>query len=294
SLQGLQPGFNTLLQLVAARAVTAGYEMPARKGALDRLGRLAWKWLQDMVGMFAFVGEISIVLFHSLLRPARLRWRPILYNLQTAGFEALPITGLLSFLMGVVIAYQGADQLQRFGANIYVADMVGFTMLRELSPMLTAIIVAGRSGSAYAAQIGTMKVTEEIDALRTIGIVPYELLVLPKMLALMIALPLLTVFSDVAGVFGGMIMASTKLNISYDVFLNRIGDAVNLSSFLTGVVKAPVFAIIIAIVGCFQGFQVSGSADSVGRQTTMSVVHSIFLVIVADAVFSLLFNWLAI
>lgn len=294
TLQGLQPGFNTLLQLVAARAVTTGYELPVRKGALDRLGRMAWKWVQDLVGMFAFVGEISIVLLHSLLRPARLRWRPILYNLQTAGFEALPITGLLSFLMGVVIAYQGADQLQRFGANIYVADMVGFTMLRELSPMLTAIIVAGRSGSAYAAQIGTMKVTEEIDALRTIGIVPHELLVIPKMLALMIALPLLTVFSDMAGLFGGMIMASTKLNISYGVFLDRIGDAVNLSSFLTGVVKAPVFAVIIASVGCFQGFQVSGSADSVGRQTTMSVVHSIFLVIVADAVFSLVFNWLKI
>lgn len=294
SIQGLHAGFNTLLQLVAARAVTTGYAAPVGAGQLARLGRLAWKQLQDMANMFAFIGEISIVLLHSLLQPRRLRWRPILYNLQTAGFEALPITGLLSFLMGVVIAYQGADQLQRFGANIYVADMVGFTMLRELSPMLTAIIVAGRSGSAYAAQIGTMKVTEEIDALRTIGIVPYELLVIPKMLALMIALPLLTVFSDIAGVFGGMIMASTKLNISYDVFIDRIGDAVNLSSFLTGVVKAPVFAIIIAIVGCFQGFQVSGSADSVGRQTTMSVVHSIFLVIVADALFSLVFNWLKI
>ncbi len=293
-MQGLQPAFDSLLQLVAARTVSAGYEAPARKGMLERLGRLSWEWLQDMVGMFAFVGESASVLLHSLLRPSRLRWRPILYNLQTAGFEALPITGLLSFLMGVVIAYQGADQLQRFGANIYVADMVGFTMLRELSPMLTAIIVAGRSGSAYAAQIGTMKVTEEIDALRTIGIVPYELLVLPKMLALMIALPLLTVFSDIAGVFGGMIMASSKLNISYDVFIDRIGDAINLSSFLTGVVKAPVFAVIIATVGCFQGFKVSGSADSVGRQTTLSVVHSIFLVIVADALFSLVFNWLKI
>ena len=184
TLQGLQPGFNSLLHLVMARAVK-GYEAAPRKGMLERLGREAWKWLQDLVGMFAFVGEVSIVFFHALLHPARLRWRPILYNLQTAGFEALPITGLLSFLMGVVIAYQGADQLQRFGANIYMADMVGFTMLRELSPLLTAIIVAGRSGSAYAAQIGTMKVTEEIDALRTIGIVPHELLVLPKMLALM-------------------------------------------------------------------------------------------------------------
>lgn len=291
---GLHPAFESLLHLVAVRTSGAGYELPRRQGMLERLGREAWKWLQDMIGMFAFVGEMFIVLLHVLRHPSRLRWRPVLYNLQTAGFEALPITGLLSFLMGVVIAYQGADQLQRYGANIYVADMVGFTMLRELSPMLTAIIVAGRSGSAYAAQIGTMKVTEEIDALRTIGIVPYEVLVLPKMLALMIALPLLTVYADVTGILGGMIMASSKLDISYDVFLQRIGDAVNLSSFLTGIVKAPVFAVIIALVGCFQGLQVSGSAESVGRQTTLSVVNSIFLVIVVDALFSLVFNWLKI
>jgi len=192
----------------------------------------------------------------------------------------------------VVIAYQGSDQLQRFGANIFIADLVGLSMLRELSPLLTAIIIAGRSGSAYAAQIGTMKVTEEIDALRTIGVSPQELLVLPKLLALVIALPLLTVYADVAGVFGGMIMARSKLDVSFDVFINRLGDAVRLSSFLTGIVKAPVFAAIIALVGCFQGFQVGGSADSVGRQTTLSVVQAIFLVIVADAIFSIVFNWL--
>jgi phospholipid/cholesterol/gamma-HCH transport system permease protein len=216
----------------------------------------------------------------------------VLHNLQTAGFDALPIVGLLSFLMGVVISYQGADQLQRFGANIFIVDLVSLSMLRELSPLMTAIIVAGRSGSAYAAQIGTMKVTEEIDALRTIGIGPIELLVLPKMLALIITLPLLTIYADITGVLGGMIMASTKLGVSFDVFLDRIGNAVSLSSFLTGVGKAPVFAAIISLVGCFQGFQVSGSADSVGRQTTVSVVQSIFLVILADALFSVVFNWL--
>jgi phospholipid/cholesterol/gamma-HCH transport system permease protein len=194
--------------------------------------------------------------------------------------------------MGVVIAYQGADQLQRFGANIFIADLVGLSMLRELSPLLTAIIVAGRSGSAYAAQIGTMKISEEIDALRTIGIGPQELLVQPKILALVIALPLLTVYADVAGVLGGMLMASSMLDISFSVFLDRLEDALSLSSFLTGIIKAPVFAVIIALVGCFQGFQVSGSADSVGRQTTVSVVQSIFLVIVADALFSVIFNWL--
>jgi phospholipid/cholesterol/gamma-HCH transport system permease protein len=165
-------------------------------------------------------------------------------------------------------------------------------MLRELSPLLTAIIVAGRSGSAYAAQIGTMKISEEIDALRTIGIGPQELLVQPKIIALVIALPLLTVYADVAGILGGMIMANSMLDISYSVFLDRLEDALHLSSFLTGIIKAPVFAMIIALVGCYQGFQVGGSADSVGRQTTVSVVQSIFLVIVADALFSIIFNWL--
>ena len=216
----------------------------------------------------------------------------MLHNVQLAGFDALPITGLLSFLMGIVIAYQGADQLRRFGANIFVADLVGIAMLRELSPLLTAIIVAGRSGSAFTAQIGTMKVTEEIDALRTVGIVPQELLVLPKLLALMIVLPLLTVYTDVTGVLGGMLMARTQLGLTFQVFFDRLKEAIVLSTYLTGLCKAPVFAAIIALVGCYQGFRTAGSADSVGRQTTISVVQSIFLVIVTDAIFSIVFNLL--
>jgi len=291
-ISGLRPEFNTLLQLIAARAATAEPAAPVKISLLASIGQQAWRSLIGITGMLAFIGESAIAFLRSLTQPHRIRWRPILHNLQTAGFEALPIVGLLSFLMGVVIAYQGADQLQRFGANIFIADLVGLSMLRELSPLLTAIIVAGRSGSAYAAQIGTMKISEEIDALRTIGIGPQELLVQPKILALVIALPLLTVYADVAGVLGGMLMANSMLDISYRVFLDRLEDALSLSSFLTGIIKAPVFAVIIALVGCFQGFQVSGGADSVGRQTTVSVVQSIFLVIVADALFSVIFNWL--
>ncbi|HJW84803.1 MAG TPA: MlaE family lipid ABC transporter permease subunit [Anaerolineae bacterium] len=293
-ISGKRPEFEALLQLIAARAGTTEHAAPVKTGLLASIGQQTWRSLLDFSGMLAFIGESAIALLRSLAQPRRIRWRPILHNLQTAGFEALPITGLLSFLMGVVIAYQGADQLQRFGANIFIADLVGLAMLRELSPLLTAIIVAGRSGSAYTAQIGTMKINEEIDALRTIGVGPQELLVLPKILALVIALPLLSVYADVAGVLGGMIMASSKLGVSFDVFLDRLDDAISLSSFLTGVGKAPVFAVIIAVVGCFQGFQASGSADSVGRQTTVSVVQSIFLVIVADALFSIVFNWLDI
>jgi phospholipid/cholesterol/gamma-HCH transport system permease protein len=291
-VRGLRPEFSGLLQLIAARAGMPEHAAPARVGMMVSIGQRSVRALRGFMDMLAFIGENAIVLLRSLVQPRRIRWRAILHNLQTAGFEALPITGLLSFLMGVVIAYQGADQLQRFGANIFIVELVGLSMVRELAPLLTAIIVAGRSGSAYAAQIGTMKVTEEIDALRTIGVGPLELLVLPKMLALIIALPLLTVFSNVTGIFGGMIMASTKLDVGFGVFLDRLGDAISLSSYMVGIAKAPVFAAIIALVGCFQGFRVGGSADSVGRQTTVSVVQSIFLVIVADALFSVVFNWL--
>jgi phospholipid/cholesterol/gamma-HCH transport system permease protein len=293
-IDGLRSEFGALLELIAARSTTIEPSARVRIGLLASIGQIAWRNLLNLSGMLAFIGENAIVLLHALAHPRRIRWRAVLYNLQIAGFEALPITGLLSFLMGVVIAYQGADQLQRFGANIFIADLVGLSMLRELSPLVTAIIVAGRSGSAYTAQIGTMKINEEIDALRTIGVGPLELLVLPKFLALVIALPLLAVFADIAGILGGMLMARSMLDVSFDVFLDRLDDAIRISSFLTGILKTPVFAAIIALVGCFQGFQASGSADSVGRQTTISVVQSIFLVIVIDALFSVLFNWLRI
>ena len=294
TITSLRPEFSALMQLIASCTMASKPPPQVPPNFLTRVGQQAWHALQGMQDMLAFIGETAIILLRSLSQPHRIRWRPILHNLQSAGFEALPIVGLLSFLMGLVIAYQGADQLQRFGANIFIADLVGLSMLRELSPLMTAIIVAGRSGSAYAAQIGTMKVTEEIDALRTTGVGPTELLVLPKLLALVIALPLLTIYADITGILGGMIMASSKLGVSFDVFLDRLGDAVSLSSFLTGVGKAPVFAAIIALVGCYQGFKVTGSADSVGRQTTVSVVQSIFLVILADALFSIAFNWLKI
>ena len=261
---------------------------------LEKIGHVSWPHWQQLIGMLAFQGESVIVLLRSIVQPSRIRWRPILYNLQHAGYNALPIVGLLAFLMGVVISYQGAEQLQRYGANIFIADLVGLSMLRELAPLMTAIIVAGRSGSAFAAQIGTMKVTEEVDALRTIGIAPIELLVLPKVVALVIALPLLTVYADMMGVLGGMVMAKSQLGVGYADFLDRFDDAVKLSALMVGIGKAPVFAVIVALVGCFQGFQVSNGSDSVGRQTTVSVVQAIFLIIVADALFSVIFSWLKI
>lgn len=293
-IQGLRPEFEALLKLIAARTAAPRAEAAVAPGTLAQMGRKAWEFLSGTLGLLSFLGECAVGLARWIVQPRRIRWRAILHNLQTAGFDALLITGLLTFLLGIVIAYQGAEQLRRVGANIYIADLVGLSMVRELSPLITAIIVAGRSGSAYTAQIGTMRVTEEIDALRTIGVNPLDLLVLPKLLALAVALPLLTVYTDVMGVLGGMVMARAQLGVSFTTFIDRLDDAVSLTSYMIGVGKAPVFALIIALVGCYQGLRVTGSAESVGRQTTVSVVQSIFLVILADALFSIAFSWLDI
>ena len=303
TLRGLRPQFAQLLEVVAqhmdgqASQPADAASQPADAAsqpltALERIGHSTKNALEQALALLTFVGESAGVFATCVAHPSRLRWRPILFNLRSAGFDALPIVGLLSFLLGIVVAYQAADQLRQFGANIFVADLVGLSMLREFAPLITAIIIAGRSGSAYAAQIGTMAVTEEIDAMRTIGIAPIELLVLPKIIALMIALPLLTVFADVLGVLGGMIMARAQLGVTFGEFLDRFVKAVSITAYLIGVGKAPVFAAIITIVGCFQGFRTRGRADSVGRQTTRSVVQSIFLVIVADALFSIAFSTL--
>jgi phospholipid/cholesterol/gamma-HCH transport system permease protein len=246
--------------------------------------------VEQSLALLAFIGECAAAFAGWLAHPARIRWRPILFNIRSAGFDALPIVGLLAFLLGIVVAYQGADQLRQYGANIFVADLVGLSMLREFAPLITAIIIAGRSGSAYAAQIGAMSVSEEIDAMRTLGIAPLEMLVLPKILALLLVMPLLTVFADVLGVFGGMVMARAQLDVGFPEFLDRFTKAVSVTAYLIGICKAPVFAGIIAVVGCFQGFRAKGGADSVGRQTTRSVVQAIFLVIVADALFSIAFS----
>jgi phospholipid/cholesterol/gamma-HCH transport system permease protein len=260
---------------------------PLELNSLARLGQRVIRHFSQMRNFLDFTGVAGIAFARATLQPRRWRLRALFIVAETAGANALPIIALMSFLMGVVIAYQGGLQLQAYGANIFIVELVCLTMLRELAPLITAIMVAGRTGSSFTAQIGTMQVTEEVDALRTIGIDPMDMLVLPKLLALVIALPLLTIFADILSIFGGMVMAKFLLNVSFSEFLKRIPEAVTVTSLMIGVGKAPVFAAIIALVGCYQGFQVSGSADSVGRHTTDSVVQSIFLVITADAAFSI-------
>jgi phospholipid/cholesterol/gamma-HCH transport system permease protein len=292
ALQGLKPEFEQLLRLIEAQRSQAGRAVAVRPPeVVDRLTQAAQHHKESGIRALAFVGASAIGFWRSLMRPGSVRWRSVVRMLELDGVRALPITGLLTFLVGVVIAYQGAEQLRKFGTNIFIVDLVGISLLREIAPLIVAILIAGRSGSAYAAEIGTMKVTEELDAVRTLGISPIDLLVIPRSVALVIALPLLTVYSDVVGVFGGMLIASGELNVSFAEFLARFEEAVALRHFLIGVAKAPFFAAIIALVGCYQGFQIRGGVDDVGRHTTISVVQSIFLVIVFDAICSILTNW---
>ncbi len=261
---------------------------------LLRLGQGATEVLVEARDLVNFLGHTTVVLLRSLARPRSIRWTSLVSHMEQAGLNALPIVGLMSFLIGMVLAYQGADQLARFGAQIFTVNLVGYGVLREMGIMLTAILVAGRSGSAFTAQIGTMKVNEEIDAMRTIGLDPMEVLVLPRVLALMLTLPLLTFYADMLGLMGGAVIAYVELDISILQFARQLSSGVTLWSFWVGLIKAPVFAFIIAMVGCFEGLKVARNAESVGRRTTTAVVEAIFLVIVLDALASVLFSNLGI
>lgn len=290
SLQALPTQHRDLLELVQQAGESSATTSPRPLNPVENLGKATLTTLEQAVSLMAFIGSCALESLPLLLRPQRIRWRQVAIELRRAGVTALPIIGLLTFLVGIVIAYQGGLPLQRYGANIYIVELVSITMLREMAPLLTAIIVAGRTGSSYAAEIGTMQVTEEVDALRTMGITPFEMLVLPKLLALLIAMPLLTVFADIMGLLGGVLAADSMLDVSMAAFLDRMPRRLPHSTFWVGIIKTPVFAIIIVLVGCFQGFQVHGSAERVGQATTASVVQSIFLVIVVDAIFSIVFN----
>ena len=261
---------------------------------LNSLGKASIDAVIEAARLLSFFGQTVAALLRSLLHPSRLRMTSLTHHLEQTCLNALPIVGLIAFLIGIVMAYQGADQLTRFGAEIFTVDLVAVSILREIGILLTAIVVAGRSGSAFTAEIGAMVVNQEVDALRTLGLDPIEVLVLPRMIALMIALPLLAFFADILGLLGGGLMAWIVLDITPGQFMTQLEAAIEPATFWVGIVKAPVFAFLIALVGCYQGLLVSGSADSVGRHTTKSVVIGIFLVIVFDALFSILFSALGV
>jgi phospholipid/cholesterol/gamma-HCH transport system permease protein len=298
SIVGLKEAHRSLFQQVDdASKMTIGDTGDRRPPGiimLARIGESALGFAREARALLGFAGEVAVATLRTARQPQRLRLVPILANIEMTGLNAMPIVGLLSFLIGVVMAYQGAEQLRQFGAEIFVVNLLGVSVLRELGVLMTAIIIAGRSGSAFAAQIGTMKVNQEIDALRTIGLDPVEVLVLPRIIALVIALPFLAFFANLAALFGGAIMSAVSLGINLQAFLVQLQQAVTLSTLWIGLIKAPVFGLVIAMVGCYQGLNVAGSAESVGIKTTAAVVHSIFLVIALDAGFSILFSLLGV
>jgi len=246
--------------------------------------------LNELLSFLAFIGKLTSEAMRLILYPSHWRWGSLSSVIYRTGFQGLPIIALLSFLIGVVLTYQMGLQLRNYGANIFIVDLLGLSVLREFAPLITAIMVSGRTGSAYTASIGMMKLNQEIDALDTMGVTPAELLLIPRIMGLFITLPLLTMWSDIFGVFGGMVMSNNMLGISWYDFLHRFPQTVPLRSFIIGIGKAPVFALIIASIGCFQGMQVKNSAESVGQNTTRSVVLAIFFIIVADAIFSVMFS----
>jgi len=270
---------------------------PKRHSLINQFEKIGHKTIlsiRDMVSFLSFLGESFSSLVHYILHPSSIRFNAIVKNIEDAGVRALPIVALTSFLIGVVVAYQGAVQLEKFGANIFIVDLIGISVTRELAPLITAIVVAGRSGSSYTAQIGVMKITEEIDAMKTMSFNPFRFLVLPRMIALMIAMPLMIFFADVVGIFGGMFISEIQMNLSYTEFALRLQNVLELKHIWIGVTKGVFFAWLIAAVGCFRGFQVSYNTESIGRYTTISVVNGIFLVIACDALFSVVLTELGI
>ncbi len=296
-VEGLTPAYAALLENVEASIPESEDEPDVPRGftaALDRFGRRVVHAHNAVISFNGFLGETLVRIFSLLLRPWRLRWASLVTHMQDAGLNAVPIVALMGFLIGIVLAFQGATQLQRFGAEVFVVELISISVLRELGILLTAIIVAGRSGSAFTASVGSMKVQEEIDAMRTLGLDPIEVLVVPRVLALVLVLPILGFVANLCGLFGGALMSWLDLGVSPGMFLTRLYENTGFWHLAVGMIKAPFFAVVIGVVACWQAFQVRGSSTSVGQRTTASVVQGIFLVIVLDAMFSIFFAQMGI
>ncbi|MGV2495431.1 ABC transporter permease [Pelagerythrobacter aerophilus] len=263
---------------------------PAWERVPGRVGELVYEFGQGMVGMVGFLGQILAASGSLIRHPSRFRGKALVRQLELVGVSSLPIIGLMSFLIGIVIAQQGAVQLAQFGAETLTINLVGRITLRELGVLMTAIMVAGRSGSAFAAQLGTMKLTEEVDAMRTIGISPMEALVIPRILAAVLMMPLLGFFASCIAIIGGAVIGDLMLGIPFLTFLTRIQEVVPIYDLYVGLAKAPVFGLIVALTGCYQGMQVQGNSEEVGLKTTKAVVQAIFMVIVLDAFFAVFFT----
>ena len=274
----------------ASTAEIAPPRLPLFERVPEALGILMTGWGRGVVELVGFLGAVLISFWAMARHPSRFPMKALVRQVELVGVNSLGIIGLMSFLIGIVIAQQGAVQLRQFGAEIYTINLTGRLTLRELGVLMTAIMVAGRSGSAFAAQLGTMKLTEEVDAMRTIGVSPIDALVLPRILAVVLMMPLLGFFSAVIGIIGGAFLADVALDIPFFTFLTRIQEVVPLHDVWVGLVKAPVFGLIVGLAGCYQGMQVKSNAEEVGLRTTMAVVQAIFMVIVLDAFFAVFFT----
>ncbi len=292
---GLLPGIKRLLSLASA--------VPERKGArreaaripfLDRLGASAIVWWKSVLQTLEFVGEATVAFMRLLGGKARFRPSDFFLVMQECGAQALPIVSLISVLVGLILAFIGAIQLKIFGAQIYVASLVGIGMVRALAAIMTGIIMAGRTGAAFAAQLGTMQVNEEIDALKTLGVPPIEFLVLPRMLALFLMMPLLSLYADLMGILGGVIIGVSMLDLNFMEYFNKTRETVSTNDFLVGIFSAAVFGVLVALAGCKQGMQCGRSASAVGEATTSAVVTSIVSIVVAMALITVVCNVLNI
>ncbi len=292
---GLPPGVQRLL--------TLAYAVPERKGArkgtvreslLHRLGMSVTETWRSSKEILVFVGEVFIALMRFFRGKARFRRSDLMLTIQEVGAQALPIVSLISVLVGLILAFVGAVQLQQFGAQIYVANLVGLGMAREMGAMMTAVIMAGRTGAAFAAQLGTMQVNEEIDALKTMGISPMEFLVLPRMLALILMMPLLAIYANLMGILGGAFIGVTMLDLSAVEYYTQTKSAIRLTDFNVGLIKAVVFGVLVAVAGCMRGLQCGRSASAVGVATTSAVVTAIVLIIVFDSLLTVIYDVLGI
>lgn len=288
--RGATEAYGVLLDEVRRHA-RAGRPEPERRSRLAQFAADAARALSgaavDAVDLTAFLGEVTVAVLRAMLRPWRFRWTSFVHHLDHAGLRAAPIVCLISVMIGAVVLQQGVVQLRRYGSEPFAVDLLGILALREVGVILTAIMVAGRSSSAFTAEIGTMKMREEIDAMRTLGIDPIETLVAPRILALVVALPLLTFLGDVMCLVGGGVMSMIYLDFTASLYLQRLHDAITLRHFVVGMVKAPFAALIVGLVGCLEGLRVTGSAESVGVHVTAAVVKAIFLVFILDAAFAI-------
>jgi phospholipid/cholesterol/gamma-HCH transport system permease protein len=293
TIRGLRPEFQQLLEDFSPQSSPAVEGEPPAINMAEEIGRLVMQLARDLYALISFAGELSVALLRAAMHPRQVRWRDVMHHAEAAGVNGLPIVALIAFLMGLIMAFQAAIPLRQFGADIFVANLVALATLRELGPLMTALLLAGRSGSAFAAELGTMKVREEIDALKTMGLDPVRFLVVTRVVAAVLMTPLLTIFADLLGLMGGSVVV-LSLGFPLITFFRQVQAAVGYGDFIGGLVKAFVFGILVAAIGCLRGLQTKTGPSAVGLSTTRAVVSGIILIVIADGIFSVVYYYLGV